>query len=96
MLVEQLEFYMRCATISRVSPYVRTDNPSILTRYMLQKVFWLVSCEPSPYMCCVTVPNSFLREFYTATKSMTPEARGKYLENPPEGACDIEDAHKVH
>ncbi|GMH32554.1 hypothetical protein BSKO_00388 [Bryopsis sp. KO-2023] len=40
------------------------------------------------------VPGSFFSDFITATSGMTAEERGKYLEDPPEGAPDIEDAHK--
>ena len=38
---------------------------------------------------------SFLNKFYAATKGMSPEEVGKYLEDPPEGAPDIEAAHQV-
>jgi ubiquitin carboxyl-terminal hydrolase L3 len=40
-------------------------------------------------------PGSFLQQFYEATSGMDPAARGKYLEEPPEGAPDIEAAHQV-
>lgn len=39
-------------------------------------------------------PGSFLAEFHKATKGMSPKERGKYLEDPPEGAPDIEEAHQ--
>eukprot|EP01023_Acetabularia_acetabulum_P002153 TRINITY_DN10827_c0_g2_i3.p2 TRINITY_DN10827_c0_g2~~TRINITY_DN10827_c0_g2_i3.p2 ORF type:complete len:245 (-),score=58.49 TRINITY_DN10827_c0_g2_i3:1175-1909(-) len=38
--------------------------------------------------------NSFFQRFLASTKTMKPEERGQYLEHPPEGAPDIEDAHK--
>ncbi|GBF91570.1 ubiquitin carboxyl-terminal hydrolase-like [Raphidocelis subcapitata] len=38
---------------------------------------------------------SFLRRFFDATEAMTPEARGAYLEAPPSGAPDIEEAHQA-
>lgn len=40
-------------------------------------------------------PNSFLEEFLAATRGMSPEARGQYLESPPEGARSIEEAHQA-
>lgn len=40
-------------------------------------------------------PGSFLANFTNSTKDMTPADRGQFLENPPDGAPDIEDAHKV-
>ena len=39
--------------------------------------------------------DSFLDTFISTTTPMTPEERGAYLESPPEGAPDIEEAHKV-
>jgi hypothetical protein len=39
--------------------------------------------------------DSFLRLFHSATVAMDPEGRGTYLEDPPEGAPDIEAAHQV-
>lgn len=38
---------------------------------------------------------SFLDTFFSTTIPMTPEERGAYLESPPEGAPDIEEAHKA-
>eukprot|EP01024_Parvocaulis_polyphysoides_P049602 TRINITY_DN481_c1_g3_i1.p1 TRINITY_DN481_c1_g3~~TRINITY_DN481_c1_g3_i1.p1 ORF type:complete len:244 (+),score=64.47 TRINITY_DN481_c1_g3_i1:752-1483(+) len=38
--------------------------------------------------------NSFFERFLSATKTMSPADRGQYLEDPPEGAPDIEEAHK--
>lgn len=38
---------------------------------------------------------SFLEQFFLATKELGPEARGSYLEDPPAGAMNIEDAHQV-
>lgn len=38
-------------------------------------------------------PDSFLGRFFEATKGMSPEEVGRYLERPPEGAPDIEQAH---
>lgn len=40
-------------------------------------------------------PGSFLEEFLSSTKAMDPEARGKYLETPPEGSKNIQDAHQA-
>ncbi|KAG1668524.1 hypothetical protein FOA52_012118 [Chlamydomonas sp. UWO 241] len=40
-------------------------------------------------------PDSFLDQFFLATASMDPAARGKYLEDPPEGAPNIEEAHQA-
>ncbi|KAJ9505398.1 hypothetical protein QJQ45_009575 [Haematococcus lacustris] len=40
-------------------------------------------------------PGSFLSHFLAATAGMTPEARGKFLEDPPEGSPDIEAAHQA-
>lgn len=37
---------------------------------------------------------SFLDKFFSSTATMTPEERGTFLEAPPEGAPDIEEAHK--
>jgi ubiquitin carboxyl-terminal hydrolase L3 len=38
---------------------------------------------------------SFLERFLADTGRMAPEARGAYLEDPPEGAPNIEDIHEV-
>jgi len=46
--------------------------------------------QPNP-----TAEGSFLQRFFQATQSLTPEQRGAYLEAPPTGAPDIEDAHQV-
>jgi hypothetical protein len=40
-------------------------------------------------------PGSFLERFFEATKGMSPQERGRYLETPPSGAPDIEEAHQV-
>eukprot|EP01025_Chloroclados_australasicus_P044072 TRINITY_DN4749_c0_g2_i1.p1 TRINITY_DN4749_c0_g2~~TRINITY_DN4749_c0_g2_i1.p1 ORF type:complete len:247 (+),score=49.33 TRINITY_DN4749_c0_g2_i1:68-808(+) len=37
---------------------------------------------------------SFLDRFFAATQTMSSADRGEYLEYPPEGAPDIEEAHK--
>ncbi|GAX81734.1 hypothetical protein CEUSTIGMA_g9162.t1 [Chlamydomonas eustigma] len=39
--------------------------------------------------------DSFLDQFFKATKDLDPAARGKYLEDPPEGALSIEEAHQA-
>lgn len=39
-------------------------------------------------------PGSFLDRYFAAVKDLTPEDRGRFLESPPEGAPDVEDAHK--
>ncbi len=39
--------------------------------------------------------SSFLQRFFDATKALTPQQRGAYLEAPPSGAPDIEEAHQV-
>jgi len=38
---------------------------------------------------------SFLSSFLTDSASMDPEQRGQFLEEPPEGAPDIDEAHEV-
>mmetsp|Transcript_25498 Transcript_25498/g.55461 ORF Transcript_25498/g.55461 Transcript_25498/m.55461 type:complete len:237 (-) Transcript_25498:928-1638(-) len=38
---------------------------------------------------------SFLHQFLGATQSLDPVSRGKYLEEPPEGAPSIEEAHQT-
>jgi ubiquitin carboxyl-terminal hydrolase L3 len=38
---------------------------------------------------------SFLEQFLESTSSMTPEARGKHLEEPPAGAISIDAIHEV-
>lgn len=38
---------------------------------------------------------SFLQQFFQATADMDAAQRGAYLEHPPEGAPDIDDAHHV-
>lgn len=55
--------------------------------------------NPSPAVA-PSVPNlaadgSFLSSFLAATKAMSPEERGRYLECPPPGGPDIEQAHQV-
>ncbi|MEW5309666.1 MAG: hypothetical protein WDW38_001536 [Sanguina aurantia] len=40
-------------------------------------------------------PGSFLRQFFDATAGLSPEAVGKYLEEPPGGAPDIEASHQA-
>jgi ubiquitin carboxyl-terminal hydrolase L3 len=37
---------------------------------------------------------SFLRRFFAATASLSPAERGRFLERPPEGAPDLEAAHR--
>ena len=44
---------------------------------------------------CTAAPESFLEQFFIATAELSPEKRGKYLEEPPEGAMSIEAAHQV-
>lgn len=36
-----------------------------------------------------------MSRFYADTAALDPEARGRYLEEPPEGAPSIDDAHEV-
>lgn len=38
---------------------------------------------------------SFLQRFLAATADVTPEQRGKYLEEPPPGAPDLDEAHQA-
>ena len=38
---------------------------------------------------------SFLNSFLTDSASMDPEQRGRFLEEPPQGAPDIDKAHEV-
>ncbi|KAK9903583.1 hypothetical protein WJX75_009284 [Coccomyxa subellipsoidea] len=38
---------------------------------------------------------SFLQRFFSATADLTPEQRGKYLEDPPPGAPDLDEAHQA-
>lgn len=38
---------------------------------------------------------SFLEAFLQETRSMTPEQRGSYLENPPSDGPSIDSAHEV-
>ena len=38
---------------------------------------------------------SFLDDFFSKTADMAPQERGTYLENPPQGAPDIDKAHEV-
>lgn len=38
---------------------------------------------------------SFLQRFLDATQKMSPAERGAYLEHPPPGAPDLDDAHHV-
>ncbi|KAI8475782.1 MAG: peptidase C12, ubiquitin carboxyl-terminal hydrolase 1 [Monoraphidium minutum] len=38
---------------------------------------------------------SFLSRFFESTKAMTPQQRGAFLEEPPSGAPDIEEAHQA-
>ncbi len=54
--------------------------------------------------CHVSIPyhimyaagdGSFLQRFFSATADMDPAQRGTYLEHPPEGAPDIDEAHHV-
>jgi len=47
------------------------------------------------YMLRVSAEGSFLQRFLAATADLTPEQRGKYLEEPPAGAPDIDEAHQV-
>lgn len=47
-------------------------------------------------MCTlVYAADSFLAQYFKACEGMDPAARGKYLEDPPEGAPNIESAHQV-
>lgn len=52
------------------------------------------------YYCVVVflshaAQGSFLNSFLTNSASMDPEQRGRFLEEPPEGAPDIDKAHEV-
>lgn len=38
---------------------------------------------------------SFLRSFLADSANMDPDERGRFLEEPPEGAPDIDKAHEV-
>lgn len=38
---------------------------------------------------------SFLQRFFAATAGMSPEERGAFLESPPSGAPDLEEAHQA-
>jgi hypothetical protein len=38
---------------------------------------------------------SFLDKFFDATKDLGAAERGTYLEHPPSGGVDIEEAHQV-
>lgn len=40
-------------------------------------------------------PDSFLTRFFESTQPMSPAERGAYLEQPPQDAPDIEEAHQV-
>lgn len=40
-------------------------------------------------------PDSFFTQFAASTAGMSPAERGAFLENPPQGAPDIETAHQV-
>eukprot|EP00877_Chromochloris_zofingiensis_P006805 jgi/Chrzof1/2378/Cz11g12260.t1 len=61
--------------------------------------------------CCINLPcnhiltthmglyaaedGSFLSQFFSSTAAMSPQERGAFLEQPPSGAPDIEEAHQV-
>lgn len=40
-------------------------------------------------------PGSFLEQFLNDTNDLSPDARGKHLEQPPEGAISIDAIHEV-
>jgi hypothetical protein len=42
-----------------------------------------------------TAEGSFLEKFFEATKDLGAAERGAYLEHPPSGGVDIEEAHQV-
>ncbi len=43
----------------------------------------------------IAAEGSFLADFYSQTAVMTPEERGRFLEDPPQDAPDIDSAHEV-
>ena len=47
-------------------------------------------------LLCVIDRGSFMENFFGKTGGMTAAERGDYLENPPAGAPDIDDAHEVN
>lgn len=55
-----------------------------------------------PRLCCLRLrlintaaEGSFLDKFFDATKDLGAAERGTYLEHPPSGGVDIEEAHQV-
>ena len=38
---------------------------------------------------------SFFQRFFSETEGMSPEERGRYLEDPPPEAPDLDEAHHV-
>ena len=54
-----------------------------------------LSCFCSAEQVHVAGEGSFLQRFFSATTDMDPAQRGAYLEHPPVGAPDIDEAHHV-
>lgn len=51
-----------------------------------------------PHVILITrcaADGSFLRSFLADSANMDPDERGRFLEEPPEGAPDIDKAHEV-
>ena len=52
-------------------------------------------CPPPPSPPLPAAEGSFLQQFLGTTEGMSPAERGAYLEQPPEGAPDIDSIHQV-
>ena len=52
-------------------------------------------CNVFVSSCPPAAEGSFLQQFLAATEGMSPAQRGAYLEQPPEGAPDIDSIHQV-
>ena len=63
---------------------IRSDLISQLFRLFTQR-----------YCLCNAAEGSFLKSFLADSASMNPDERGHFLEQPPEGAPDIDKAHEV-
>ena len=63
---------------------------------------YVLSWDPDPdYQlwttnhCVIAAQGSFLQSFLADSANMGPDERGHFLEEPPEGAPDIDKAHEV-
>ena len=64
-------------------------------RMLINQGFPCIVPPPPPSPPLPAAEGSFLQQFLGTTEGMSPAERGAYLEQPPEGAPDIDSIHQV-